>query len=98
MVIGFMMVFMILFSNLRNFNDFPGPLVSVIDMMLGELEFREVYYPSVTKINLNITDIGNNQSVGTGELYLADKFQQFPGMTLSVKRWRCFISVFLHSA
>ena len=79
MVIGFMMVFMILFSNLRNFNDFPGPLVSVIDMMLGELEFREVYYPSVTKINLNITDIGNNHSVGTGELYLADKFQQFPG-------------------
>ena len=48
--------------------------VSVLDMMLGELEFREVYYPSNTYL------IQSNLSGTIGEITLEDKYQQFPGI------------------
>ena len=47
--------------------------VSVLDMMLGELEFREVYYPSNTYLKQS------NLSGTIGEIELEDKYQQFPG-------------------
>ena len=43
-------------------------------MMLGELEFREVYYPSSTLL-INSTVNGS-----LGEIVLKNKYQQFPGL------------------
>ena len=50
--------------------------VSVLDMMLGELEFREVYYPSNTHL------IKSNQSGIVGDIVLESKYQQFPGFLM----------------
>ena len=46
-VIGFMMMLTILFSWKRHLNikRFPGTIVSVLVMMLGEIEFLELQYP-----------------------------------------------------
>ena len=46
-VIGFMMMFTILFAWKRHLNikRFPGTIVSVVVMMLGEIEFLELQYP-----------------------------------------------------
>ena len=110
LVFGFMMAFIILFSNYRNFSEFPGPLVhteyyihiillsiltqvSILDMMLGELEFREVYYPSNTNIvknqrNTYISNQTNNTSpIGNiiGSIELENKYQQFPGFNNNKK-------------
>ena len=45
--IGFMMMFTILFAWKRHLNikRFPGTIVSVVVMMLGEIEFLELQYP-----------------------------------------------------
>ena len=52
-VIGFMMMFTILFSWKRhlNINRFPGTIVSVLVMMMGEVEFLELQYPKYLKLN-----------------------------------------------
>lgn len=52
-VIGFMMMFTILFSWKRhlNINGFPGTIVSVLVMMMGEVEFLELQYPKYLKLN-----------------------------------------------
>jgi len=68
LAIGFMMAFMILFSSDEPFNKFPGTLVSVFVMMLGEINYQELYYPQ--KEILNST---------TGEIDGKTEFQQFPG-------------------
>ena len=51
-VIGFMMMFTILFYWTRHLSikNFPGPIVSVLVMMLGEVEFLELQYPQDNKI------------------------------------------------
>ena len=57
-VIGFMMMFTILFSwkNHLNIKKFPGTIVSVLVMMLGEIEFLELQYPE-DQIIKNMTNI-----------------------------------------
>ena len=47
LVFAYMMAFIILFSNYRNFNEFPGPLVSfsILQMKrLPQLDFRFPYW------------------------------------------------------
>ena len=46
-VIGFTMMFTILFSWKRHFNiaSFPGTIVSVLVMMLGEIDYLDLQYP-----------------------------------------------------
>ena len=46
-VIGFTMMFTILFSWKRHFNiaSFPGTIVSVLVMMLGEIHYLDLQYP-----------------------------------------------------
>jgi len=68
LAVGFMMAFMILFSSNEPFNKFPGTLVSVFVMMLGEINYQELYYPQ--KEILNST---------TGAIEGETEFQQFPG-------------------
>lgn len=68
LAIGFMMAFMILFSSEEPFKQFPGSFVSVMVMMLGELNYQDLYYPK--KQFLNIT---------SGKIEDEVEDQQFPG-------------------
>ena len=76
LAIGFMMCFVILFSGERQFNSFPDALVSMLDMMVGELQFPTLFYPEDTKIN--ITKLTENNF--SGEYVKTDKHLQFPGI------------------
>ena len=46
LAIGFMMMFMILFSshNPLNIKSFPGSLVNILVMMLGEINYIDLYF------------------------------------------------------
>ena len=70
LALGFMMTFMILFSSCSSFKlkNFPGGLVTVIVMMLGELEFKDTYFPSSLRFDPK-----------TREIQEQDEFLQFPG-------------------
>ena len=72
LAIGFMMTFMILFPNCASFKlkNLPGGLVTVIVMMLGELEFKDLYFPSSSRVNL---------TNGDGEIHEQAEYLQFPG-------------------
>ena len=65
--IGFMMMFIILFSWERstNINNFPGTIVSILVKMTGEIEYSDLQFP--TKLTNNGTDISE-----------VDVFPQFP--------------------
>ena len=65
--IGFMMMFIILFSWERsmNINNFPGTIVSILVKMTGEIEYSDLQFPS---------KLINN---GTG-ISEVDVFPQFP--------------------
>ena len=69
-VIGFMMMFTILFSWKRHLNikNFPGPIVAVLVMMLGEIEYLDLQYPQDLRIT-NLTD---------GKIEEEPVFPQFP--------------------
>ena len=69
-VIGFMMMFTILFSWKRHLNitSFPGPIVAVLVMMLGEIEYLDLQYPQ----DLRITNFNN------GKIDEEPVFPQFP--------------------
>ena len=77
LAIGFMMCFVILFSGERQFNNFPDALVSMLDMMVGELQFPDLFYPEDTTIN--ITKLTENSF--SGEYVQTNKHLQFPGVT-----------------
>ena len=51
-VIGFMMMFTILFSWKRHLSikNFPAPFVAVLVMMLGEMEYLDLQYPQDLRI------------------------------------------------
>ena len=74
LAVGFMMAFMILFPGNTSFYDFPGGLVSVIVMMLGEMEFKELYFPSSQNVNLTIAN-----GTALGQILEHPEYQQFPG-------------------
>lgn len=78
---GFMMAFMILFSSAEPFNKFPGTLVSVFVMMLGEINYQDLYYPQTEKLN-NIT----------GVIEGVTENQQFPGTAQMIVI--CFVLIF----
>ena len=82
LAVGFMMAFMILFPGNTSFSDFPGGLVSVIVMMLGEMEFKELYFPSSQIVNLTIAN-----NTASGQISEHPEFQQFPGIQ-TIKDWR----------
>ena len=75
LAIGFMMMFVILFSSERalNIENFPGALVTILVMMLGEINYSDLYYP--TDQNFTFTF---NESGGAGEISEVESFQQFP--------------------
>jgi len=73
LAVGFMMAFMILFSSDEPFNKFPGTLVSVFVMMLGEINYQDLYYPEKEFINNS-----------TWEIEGKTEFQQFPGTAQTI--------------
>ena len=76
LAIGFLMMFIILFSSQRSLKigNFPGVLVTILVMMLGEINYTDLYYP--TDQNLTFTF---NGTVGAGEISEVEAFQHFPG-------------------
>ena len=69
-VIGFMMMFTILFSWKRHLSikNFPAPFVAVVVMMLGEIEYLDLQYPQ----DLRITNFKR------GDIEEEPVFPQFP--------------------
>ena len=55
--IGFMMMFIILFSGERSLkiNNFPGAIVTILVMMLGEIGYTDLQFPSGQVVSLNGT-------------------------------------------
>ena len=55
--IGFMMVFIILFSGERSMNikNFPGTIVSILVKMTGEIEYSALQFPSEPSLSNNGT-------------------------------------------
>jgi len=76
LAIGFMMMFIILFSNERSMRigNFPGALVNIKAMMLGEINYLDLYYGSNQKLNTSTGDISEeyvyNNFPGTAHLTL----------------------------
>ena len=70
--IGFMMMFTILFSWKRHLNitSFPGPIVAMMVMMLGEIDYLDLQFPQ----DLRITNLTN----GSGIIEEVPVFPQFP--------------------
>ena len=75
LAIGFMMMFIILFSCQRSLSigNFPGALVTILVMMLGEINYTDLYYPSDQNFAFTF-----NKTSGAGDISEADSFQQFP--------------------
>merc|ERR1719219_405835 len=75
LAIGFMMMFIILFSCQRSLSigNFPGALVTILVMMLGEINYTDLYYPSDQNFAFSF-----NKTSGAGDISEADSFQQFP--------------------
>ena len=71
-LIGFMMMFTILFSWKRHLNitSFPGPIVAMMVMMLGEIDYLDLQFPQ----DLRITNLTN----GSGMIEEVPVFPQFP--------------------
>ena len=76
LAIGFMMMFVILFSSERalNIENFPGALVTILVMMLGEINYTDLYYPSDQNLTFTF-----NGTVGAGEISEVEAYQHFPG-------------------
>merc|ERR1719219_1693545 len=74
LAIGFMMMFIILFSCERSLKiaNFPGALVTILVMMLGEINYSDLYYNTDFTFKFNKTEQG-------GTISEVDSFQQFPG-------------------
>ena len=75
LAIGFMMMFIILFSTspALNITNFPGALMTILVMMLGEINYQDLYYPSDQRFNFTIT----NES-GLGNVTEKTAYQNFP--------------------
>ena len=87
--IGFMMMFIILYSEERSLkiNNFPGTIVTILVMMLGEIGYTDLQFPKEHIVNLKL-----NQTNGAGTISEVDVEPQFPftaHLTLTV-----FILVF----
>ena len=76
LAIGFMMMFIILFSSERSMKiaNFPGALVTILVMMLGEINYSDFYYPTDQNFTFTFRETG-----GAGMISQVDGFQHFPG-------------------
>ena len=75
LAIGFMMMFIILFSfeTSLNIKSFPGALVNILVMMLGEINYNDLYFPSNQELNFTLTN-----NTGKGEISEEPVYQHFP--------------------
>ena len=64
---GFLLAFKILFSEERTFAGFPIPLITMLVMMLGELEYVDKLFPQTTHIilekNKTLTNKTSNEDL-----------------------------------
>ena len=69
LAIGFMMMFIIIYSceTSLNIKSFPGALVTILVMMLGEINYQDLYFSTDEKVNLT-----------TGEISEDPVYQHFP--------------------
>ena len=72
LAIGFMMMFIILFSyeTALNIKSFPGALVTILVMMLGEIGYNDLYFPTDLRINMTNSN--------TGKIEEDPVYQHFP--------------------
>ena len=76
--IGFLVAFKIFFSEKRVFEGFPIPLITMLVLMLGELNYNDKLFPENTFINLTkIKEDGKSEYIGVAES--KDEFLQFAG-------------------
>ena len=76
--IGFLVAFKIFFSEKRVFEGFPIPLITMLVLMLGELNYNDKLFPKNTFINLTkIKEDGKSEYIGVAES--KDEFLQFAG-------------------
>ena len=63
LAIGFMMMFIILFSGetALNIKSFPGALVTILVMMLGEINYQDLYFSTDERVNLDTGKISEDQ-------------------------------------
>ena len=78
--IGFLVAFKIFFPENRVFRwkTLPIPLITMLVLMLGELNYQNKLFPESTMIKLNKTkEDGITEYVGVSES--KDEYLQFPG-------------------
>ena len=75
LAIGFMMMFIILFSSkpALKINNFPGALVTILVMMLGEINYEDLYYPNDQTFHFS-----NSNGTGLGNIEEEEAYQNFP--------------------
>ena len=75
LAIGFMMMFFILFSSTRfmRITSFPGAMVTILVMMLGEIDYHDLYYQTDQKFVFQLKD-----GSGKGEVIEEPAYQDFP--------------------
>ena len=71
------MAFVIFFNTERNLQSFPDPLITLLVWMLGELEYKDAFYPEDEEINLERDENGTLTGKGTIDGVAAHR--QFPG-------------------
>ena len=71
--IGFLVVFKIFFSEMRVFEGFPIPLITMLVMMLGEVNYQGKLFPENTEIH---PEKEKNEYIGKAE---SREFLQFAG-------------------
>ena len=75
LAIGFMMMFFILFSSTRfmRITSFPGAMVTILVMMLGEIDYHDLYYQTDQKFVFQLKD-----GSGEGKVIEEPAYQDFP--------------------
>ena len=76
LAIGFMMMFFILFSSTRfmRITSFPGAMVTILVMMLGEIDYHDLYYQADQKFVFQLEKNGS----GEGKVIELPAYQDFP--------------------
>ena len=77
LMLGFMMAFVIFFNTERNLQSFPDPLITLLVWMLGELEYKDGFYPEDEEVNLERDE--NGTLTGKGTIDGVATHLQFPG-------------------
>ena len=94
LALGFMIAFKILFSGVTKFRE--SSIVSVFVMMLGEVEFNDIYFQHKEMVAPFVDEAGNT----INQIITKDRYQPFPGkcpfqMFISYKS---LLSNFFHKA